>query len=1258
MSRPIVCNIRGYYPPKYGTQLWASSFGSVSITSASSTPVMGLGSCVDDLGKFCIQRNTNLSSEDMKFSLKRVREDFDQTLTSETPSKTVKRRLVKKHLDFGSDDEKNLFKAIRNKPWLMYHFESSSEEESDHEKMNPAMKSSSLPVGVVRGCNSCEGCQKVLARWRPEAGCKPGLEDAPVFFPLEEEFQDTVKYIASIAAEAEPYGICRIVPPHSWRPPCPLKDSEKRKTAKFPTRVQRLDKLQVRETKVKKEQRKRRRGRPPRNQGDACSDSSDEEGKFGFEPGPLFTLETFENYAKQFKDEYFGLKDEPFSDSSKEEPSVECIEGEYWRIVEHATEQLEVLYGADIETGKFGSGFPKANSGMSPSLYETSGWNLNNIARLGGSILSFEEEEISGVLVPWLYVGMCLSSFCWHVEDHHFYSLNYMHFGSPKVWYGVPGNAAQKLEDAMKKHLPALFEEQPDLLHKLVTQLSPSVLKAEGVPVYRAVQKPGEFVVTFPRAYHAGFNCGFNCAEAVNVAPIDWLPAGQNAVELYSQQKRKSTVSHDKLLLGTVNKYLSVLSHQLSRLPADASSIAWQELFAQHNVLSMVFKERVDLERSRRCKIEGLVHTLRMDKNFDVTDAKECSVCHYDLHLSAIGCECAQDRYTCLEHVCELCGCDKSKKHALYRYELSELDAIMAALQGHHDSMSGVEKLLELLTGSEISKVECDEIIKQEGSIIEQSGSSSSGAGSTSALFGHNNTFPDDSGACLQTTKACAPTESIWNGGFKAMSAFLLKDFENYELLLAGSKNPELPVLGSQARSSELLNPAEPVSCNSRQLNNHPLPCETGPGEKNNSIQSNGHPLPCETGPGERKESVEVIVLSDDEDCPGSNSVPTPLSTVNAPHAISNGSNSGNIHFFPTAATSSQCLSNFAHAINTSHAMAKKRDITEELNSSKELPPIFHKPITQAAWNVLNSQSIQPLVTTFEDNRLQASTLQQTGPVSFSPSFYTSFKECAKETVSTKDWLRLGSLQTTSVDQKGHDLSVMGPPLNPSINEGKFLGGHIDSVRGSLHNCLPLHQRQEVRVDLLSTGRLVLGMSWCNKNAIFPAGFRSRVLFTSFLDPCKMCFYISEVLDYGRGEPLFKVTMEDHPNEVFVHGSIDKCWQMVQERVNIVIQLHRSFGKVGLPPLRSPDDIRGLELFGFTSPHIIKAVELLDWRHQCLEYWTGRMSAIGLLQTQFQPQFGSVIGSENVVANQQSQTLLERAAPFGFNTMPMHNLWQ
>lgn len=76
---------------------------------------------------------------------------------------------------------------------------------------------------------------------------------------------------------------------------------------------------------------------------------------------------------------------------------------------------MQVHYGADLETGVFGSGFPKASSSTDQNSdpYLLSGWNLNNFPRLPGSVLAFERGDISGVLVPWLYIGMCFSSFCW-----------------------------------------------------------------------------------------------------------------------------------------------------------------------------------------------------------------------------------------------------------------------------------------------------------------------------------------------------------------------------------------------------------------------------------------------------------------------------------------------------------------------------------------------------------------------------------------------------------------------------------------------------------------------------------------------------------------------------------------------------------------------------------------------------------------------------------------------------------------------------
>ena len=79
------------------------------------------------------------------------------------------------------------------------------------------------------------------------------------------------------------------------------------------------------------------------------SSSADSEEKFGFQSGSDFTLVEFQKYADGFKQEYFGMKgsDEiSISDIRNHikiwEPSVEEIEGEYWRIVVGSTDEVEV----------------------------------------------------------------------------------------------------------------------------------------------------------------------------------------------------------------------------------------------------------------------------------------------------------------------------------------------------------------------------------------------------------------------------------------------------------------------------------------------------------------------------------------------------------------------------------------------------------------------------------------------------------------------------------------------------------------------------------------------------------------------------------------------------------------------------------------------------------------------------------------------------------------------------------------------------
>ena len=72
--------------------------------------------------------------------------------------------------------------------------------------------------------------------------------------------------------------------------------------------------------------------------------------------------------------------------------------------------------------------------------------------------------------------------------------------------------------------------------------ISPSVLRNNFIPYNNIVQRAGEFMITFEGSYHAGFNYGFNCAEATNFATPSSVPYGNKATRCICYP---STVSID-----------------------------------------------------------------------------------------------------------------------------------------------------------------------------------------------------------------------------------------------------------------------------------------------------------------------------------------------------------------------------------------------------------------------------------------------------------------------------------------------------------------------------------------------------------------------------------------------------------------------------------------------------------------------------------------------------------------------------------------
>lgn len=286
-------------------------------------------------------------------------------------------------------------------------------------------------------------------------------------------------------------------------------------------------------------------------------------GDYGFEEDPelRYSLNQFVYDCSTFEQEFY----QKYA-SSNAPLTIDALEEIFWSIVETGDSSIKVKYGADIHNQTAGevSGFPTADYPTLPTErtimvenYAKHPWNLTRLPFAKGSLLNHIKSKISGMTVPWLYVGSLLSTFCWHVEDHYTLSANYCHFGNIKNWYGIPSAYADKFEQHMRSLAPDLFQRQPDLLHQLVTLISPSELVKIGIPAVFARQGPNEFIITFPRVYHAGFNAGFNFNEAVNFSMDSWLPIGEQAVEDYRLIKKESVFDHYTLVENILRAFLN-----------------------------------------------------------------------------------------------------------------------------------------------------------------------------------------------------------------------------------------------------------------------------------------------------------------------------------------------------------------------------------------------------------------------------------------------------------------------------------------------------------------------------------------------------------------------------------------------------------------------------------------------------------------------------------------------------------------------------
>ncbi len=152
------------------------------------------------------------------------------------------------------------------------------------------------------------------------------------------------------------------------------------------------------------------------------------------------------------------------------------------------------LYGADSEGTLFDESLPGEH------------WNVNKLPSLLSDIQAHTDTAMPGITRSMLYFGQWKSSFAWHVEDMNLYSINYLHFGQCKQWYTIPPKFATQFERVCQGLFPMHFKRCPEFLRHKEFVVSPAILKRHNIPVHTAIQGERDFMITYPMAYHAGFN--------------------------------------------------------------------------------------------------------------------------------------------------------------------------------------------------------------------------------------------------------------------------------------------------------------------------------------------------------------------------------------------------------------------------------------------------------------------------------------------------------------------------------------------------------------------------------------------------------------------------------------------------------------------------------------------------------------------------------------------------------------------------------